>query len=200
MSSPLPQSRARVQRIAEAAVERARLTVVPRVRARTPRVPFVTLISLLLLGGVVGLLMLNTTMQQNSFTANALETRADQLAAQQQGLQMELDELSSPQRVAEQAAELGMVRGTAPAFIDLRSGKITAGNVPPADAESRAPFRTPETQKPRVLAPPPKVKYVDAPQREKRNRDTAAASSSERSTAGSNEGASNARQGDRSNR
>ena len=66
MSTPLPHSRVRVQRIAEAAVERARLTVVPRVRrSRSPRVPFVTLVSLLLLGGVVGLLMFNTTMQQN---------------------------------------------------------------------------------------------------------------------------------------
>ena len=79
MSTPLPHSRVRVQRIAEAAVERARLTVVPRVRtARSPRVPFVTLVSLLLLGGVVGLLMFNTTMQQNAFAATALEQQASE--------------------------------------------------------------------------------------------------------------------------
>ena len=54
MSSPLPQSRVRVQRIAEAAVERARLTVVPRLGSEAPRVPFVTLVSLLLVAGVGG--------------------------------------------------------------------------------------------------------------------------------------------------
>ena len=76
MSSPLPQATPRrVQRIAEAAVERARLSVVPRVRRRAPRVPFVTLVSLVLLGGVVGLLMFNTSMQQNACAAPSLEHR-----------------------------------------------------------------------------------------------------------------------------
>ena len=37
--------------------------------AAAPRVPFVTLVSLMLLGGVVGLLMFNTSMQQASFRA-----------------------------------------------------------------------------------------------------------------------------------
>ena len=62
MSSPAvqPRIRSRVPRIAEAAVERARLTVVPRRRTRAGRVPFVALVSLVLLGGVVGLLLFNT--------------------------------------------------------------------------------------------------------------------------------------------
>ena len=50
MSSPALQPRTRVTRIAQEAVDRARLTVVPRVRTRAPRVPFVTLVSLVLLG------------------------------------------------------------------------------------------------------------------------------------------------------
>ena len=63
MSTLLNQARTRVPRIAEAAVERARLTVVPRTaRRRAPRVPFVTLVSLLLVGGVAGLLFFNTSM------------------------------------------------------------------------------------------------------------------------------------------
>ena len=94
MSSPLPQGRLRVQRIAEAAVERARLTVVPRTRrVRAPRVPFVTLVSLILVAGVVGLLMFNTSMQQNAFKASALEMQAADLQARQQTLETELDKL-----------------------------------------------------------------------------------------------------------
>ena len=64
-------------RIAEAAVERARLTVVPARRgAPAARVPFVMLVSLLLVGGVAGLLLFNTSMQQASFTATAMEDQA----------------------------------------------------------------------------------------------------------------------------
>ena len=57
MSSPALQPRTRVSRIAQDAVDKARLTVVPRVRSRAPRVPFVTLVSLVLVAGVVGLLL-----------------------------------------------------------------------------------------------------------------------------------------------
>ena len=53
MSALINQARNRVPRIAEAAVERARLTVVPRTSSRrAARVPFVTLVSLLLVSGV----------------------------------------------------------------------------------------------------------------------------------------------------
>ena len=38
------------------ALQRARLSVVPRRRVQASRFPFVTLVSLMLLGGVVGLL------------------------------------------------------------------------------------------------------------------------------------------------
>ena len=71
------EARTRVPRIAEAAVERARLTVVPRVpRSRAARMPFVVLVSLLLVGGVAGLLCFNTSMQQSSFQVTALEDEA----------------------------------------------------------------------------------------------------------------------------
>ena len=69
MSTPAVQLRERLPRLAEDAVARARLTVVPRRRVRAARMPFVTLVSLILLGGVVGLLCFNTQMQQASFAA-----------------------------------------------------------------------------------------------------------------------------------
>ncbi len=124
MSSALPQSRVRVQRIAEAAVERARLTVVPRTpRVRAPRVPFVTLVSLLLVGGVVGLLMFNTHMQQTSFTVSSLEAQAAELQSKQQSLEMELDALRDPQRLGVWARKHGMVQPQSPAFL-LMDGTV----------------------------------------------------------------------------
>ena len=78
----------------QAAVERARLTVVPhRRRVRAPRMPFVTLVSVVLLGGIVGLLCFNTQMQQASFAATTLEERASNLSAREQTLHSELQAL-----------------------------------------------------------------------------------------------------------
>ena len=94
MPSPATSAlRQRAPRLAEAAVERARLTVVPRTRTRASKVPFISLVSLLLLGGVVGLLLFNTSMQQSSFTATSLEQRATLLSARQEALGMQLESL-----------------------------------------------------------------------------------------------------------
>ena len=98
MSSPALQPRTRVTRIAQEAVDKARLTVVPRVRSRAPRVPFMTLVSLVLVGGIVGLLLFNTSMQQASFTAARLEDEASVLAAREQALTTQI-ETPSPRRV-----------------------------------------------------------------------------------------------------
>ena len=101
MSALMNQARSRVPRIPEAAVERARLSVVPRAAVdRAARVPFVALVSLLLVAGVAGLLFFNTHMQQTSFTATALEAKAQALAARKQSLTMQLEALRNPQRVA----------------------------------------------------------------------------------------------------
>lgn len=161
MSSPALQPRTRVTRIAQEAVDRARLTVVPRVRTRAPRVPFVTLVSLVLVGGIVGLLLFNTSMQQASFSAANLEDQADSLAAREQTLRMELDDLRNPQRVATEAQQMGMVIPAAPAFLDLRTGKTSGVRTPavPGDAIRLLP---PAPSMPSVLAPAPTVVQVPA--------------------------------------
>ena len=161
MSNPALQPRTRVTRIAQEAVDKARLSVVPRVRSRAPRVPFVTLVSLVLLGGIVGLLLFNTSMQQASFAASSLETQADTLAAREQTLRMELDELRNPQRVAQEAQQMGMVIPAAPVFLDLETGK-TIGVRTPATRENALQLLPPAPVKPAVLAPPPTI--VEVPQ------------------------------------
>jgi cell division protein FtsB len=162
MSSPALQPRTRVTRIAQEAVDRARLTVVPRVRTRAPRVPFMTLVSLVLVGGIVGLLLFNTSMQQASFTASALETEADTLAAREQTLRMELDDLRNPQRVATQAQAMGMVIPSNPVFLDLATGKTT-GVRTPATRENAIQLQPPAPIKPAILAPAPTYVEVPAP-------------------------------------
>lgn len=157
MSTLMNQARNRVPRIAEAAVERARLTVVPRTSSgRAARVPFVTLVSLLLVGGVAGLLFFNTSMQQVSFTATAMEQRAQALDARQQGLQLDLDRLRNPQRVALQAKQMGMVPPPGPAFIRLGDGKVL-GRPMPASLDDSIRVNPLPTRKPRNLSPKTRV-------------------------------------------
>ncbi len=160
MSSPAFQFRSRLPQVAEAAVERARLSVVPRRRVRAARVPFVTLVSLVLLGGVVGLLLFNTSMQQASFAATSLESRAATLAAREQTLKMELDVLRDPQRVARQAQRMGMVTAPTPAFLELSTGTVLGETAPATRLEAlRLDPQAPPM--PSSLNPPPT--YVEAP-------------------------------------
>jgi cell division protein FtsB len=145
--------------IAEAAVERARLTVVPRRRTRSARMPFVMLVSLVLLGGVIGLLLFNTSMQQASFAATALEDQANTLTAREQTLQMELEVLRDPQRVAEHAQNLGMVPAANPVFLRLSDGKVLGERVAATPA-NRLRVRPLPPVKPAVLTPAPIVHEV----------------------------------------
>ncbi len=162
MSLPAPSSRTRVTRLAQEAVDRARLSVVPRVRTRAPRVPFVSLVSLVLVSGVVGLLLFNTSMQQASFTASALEVQADALGGREQTLRMELDQLRDPQRVALLAQQMGMVIPPAPVFIDLETG-ATSGVRVKATPDDAIRLLPPPPRKPDVLAPAATVVEVPAP-------------------------------------
>ena len=150
MSSTAPQRRPAVPRtrltphLTGAALGRARLAVVPRLRSRAPRVPFVMLVSVLLLTGVVGLLLFNTSMQQASFTATRLQDQADVLAAREQALTTQLEELRNPQRLAAEACRQGMVVGPPAVFLDLATGKVSGTPVAavPAPCLGAPPART----------------------------------------------------------
>ncbi len=131
-------ARTRVPRFAEAAVERARLTVVPPRRAigrtQAARTPFAVLVIAMLVAGVVGLLMFNTNMQQASFKATALQEQVNTLTAKEQSLNMALDALRNPQRLAVAAKKLGMVPPGQPAFIRLDGGVL--GTPAPATSDN----------------------------------------------------------------
>jgi hypothetical protein len=172
MSALINVARSRVPRIAEAAVERARLTVVPRGTTRAAKVPFMTLVSVLLVGGIAGLLLFNTSMQQASFAAARLEQRAAALLSQQQTLQMQLEADRDPQQVAIRARRMGMVPASAPAFLRLADGKVL-GNPQPATAADAVRIAPLPTRKPSDLRPAPVIvkpakpekPAADAPQR-----------------------------------
>jgi cell division protein FtsB len=165
MSATTPALRARVPRLAGAALERARLTVVPKRKRRTSPVPFLLVVSMLAVGGVVGLLLFNTSMQQASFAATDLQHQAEVLQARQQTLQMQLDQLRDPQVIALKAQRMGMVIPTSPAVLDLHSGNVLGR---PMAATRLDPLRllAPPPTKPAELDPPARVTVVDRPARE----------------------------------
>lgn len=150
--------RERVPRLAEAAVERARLTVVPTRSSRAARVPFVTLVSLVLVGGIVGLLCFNTQMQQASFAATTLEERAANLSAREQTLQSELQALRDPQHVALLAAQVGMVAPLDACTLTLGGGDATDTCTPATGDNTPNPL-SPAPPKPAVIDPPPIVQF-----------------------------------------
>lgn len=172
MSSPAPHGpsrqptgRQRLPRLAGDAVERARLRVVPRTARPPARVPFIGLVSLILLTGVVGLLLFNTSLQQASFAATALEAEADTLSAREQALRMDIAEQRDPQQIAQRAQRMGMVIPTVPTFLtlggDVRGERVAAaetdrfsiepapapnpyGGLPSAAAPGQAPGQAPD--------------------------------------------------------
>ena len=88
------------------------------------RAPFVGLVVLLIVAGLMALLTLNTAMQQASFTVSRLERQAAALVDREQALAQQVAVEEAPQRLAERAASLGMVPSENPAFIRVADGTI----------------------------------------------------------------------------
>ena len=85
---------------------------------------FLALCALLLLGGFVGVLMLNTAMAKGSYTMRDLQRRSDALTDQQDSLRHTIDSVSGPGPLAQRARELGMVPAETAAFLRLSDGKV----------------------------------------------------------------------------
>jgi hypothetical protein len=124
---------------------------------------FLALCVALLLGGFVGVLMLNTAMAKGSYTMRDLQRRSDALADQQDSLQHTIDSVSGPGPLAQRARDLGMVPAETAAFLRLSDGKVL-GVAKKAKAnerfsvvtESKAPTRsTPVTSTPAPSAGTP---------------------------------------------
>jgi cell division protein FtsB len=124
--------------------------------------PFVTLVSLVLLGGVVGLLCFNTQMQQASFAATSLQTEADNLSAREQTLHDELQHLNDPQQLATRARNLGMVVGEGACTVRL-ADQTTDSSCAPASADDTPRLEANPPKKPAVLNPAPIVVTVPPP-------------------------------------
>jgi hypothetical protein len=90
--------------------------------AAAPRAPFVLLILGLLAGGLVCLLVINTTLDASSFRISQLQQSNTTLAQQEQTLQREVSAAEAPAQIEQLAFQLGMRPVTEMHFLDVGEG------------------------------------------------------------------------------
>ena len=91
---------------------------------RMARLPFLVVLIGAFGVGMAGLLMLNTTLQNQAFEARTLSRSATELTYVQADLEGQLDQVSSPASLALKASTLGMRANPYPAFLVLPSVKV----------------------------------------------------------------------------
>ncbi|MEU9316513.1 septum formation initiator [Streptomyces sp. NPDC048295] len=155
MSGPAGQLKGRAARLAR---------LLPAGPSNAARTPFVLLVVVLLGGGLITLLVLNSALNEGSFRLSELKKRTTGLTDEQQALQRDVDNYSKPDALERRARELGMVPGGSPAFLNpdgtVRGvpAETTAEPVPaPPPAKNSAPAA------PRATAPPATVPASSSP-------------------------------------
>ncbi len=136
------------------------LRLVAHRRSQAARTPFVVVVVLLLLGGLLGLLVLNTVLAQDAFRLHALQVEGRTLADREQALRRQVSDLQSPHALAARATSLGMVPGGSPTFLRLSDGKVLGRSEPavatpplaPAPAAPAAPVAAKPKPKPKAKA------------------------------------------------
>ncbi|KAB2972297.1 septum formation initiator family protein [Streptomyces sp. SS1-1] len=138
-----PELRGRAARLAR---------LLPAGAGRAARAPFVLLVVLLLGGGLIGLLVLNSALSEGAFRLDDLERDTKSLTDEEQSLQRDIDAYSAPDALQRRARELGMVPGGDPAFLGPDG---TVKGVPSAAAVDPAAARDPLVLAPEALAGDP---------------------------------------------
>ncbi len=74
--------------------------------------------------GMLGILVINTSLAQGAFTLGELRSQYGELARTEASLTEEVAALSAPEALETQARALGMVPSTTPAFIQIPDGTV----------------------------------------------------------------------------
>ncbi|MFE9183562.1 hypothetical protein ABUL04_07330 [Micromonospora harpali] len=112
------------ERARAAATPSPRLRVAPPPPVSVPRAPFVALILVLVVGGVLGILLVNTKINENSFRLERLQQQQAKLDVDQQQLDKEIADAKAPGNLTATARRLGMVEAEEPAYIRLPDGRV----------------------------------------------------------------------------
>jgi len=114
-----------------------------RPRPRHKKAPFILLLVGLLGGALISLLMISTTLAEGSFRISNLQQQNTNLARQEQLLSQQVAQAESPAQIAQEAEQFGMQQDPNLRFVNLKTGKIVAGQVSAADSQINVPGYTP---------------------------------------------------------
>jgi hypothetical protein len=101
-----------------------RLRVAPPAPISAPRAPFIAVVIALVIAGVLGILLINTKTNENSFEISRLRDQQTALDTRQQQLDNQLATYNSVGNLDAAAKRLGLVKADAPAYIRLPDGKV----------------------------------------------------------------------------
>jgi hypothetical protein len=101
-----------------------RLRVAPPAPVSVPRAPFVAIVLVVVIAAVIGILVINTKINENAFRLEALQQQQGKLDRTEAQLTKDLADKESPNSLAAAAKRLGMVPADRPAFITLPDGKV----------------------------------------------------------------------------
>lgn len=100
------------------------LRPVPSGQSGLGRLPFMLILAGVLVVGLVGLLMLQTRVQEQSFEVRQLQTQATELSYRQAQIEAQVQQKATPSEIARQATALGMVPNPYAVYIDVRTGSV----------------------------------------------------------------------------
>ncbi|MFC3500441.1 hypothetical protein ACFOOK_05595 [Micromonospora krabiensis] len=122
------------QRPAPAGTRAPRLRVAPPAPVSVPRAPFAALIVVLVVGGVLGVLLVNTKINENAIRLEKLQQHQARLDLEEEALNKQIADSEAPGNLAAQARKLGLVESGEPGYIRLPDGK-TIGVPQPATGQ-----------------------------------------------------------------
>jgi hypothetical protein len=103
-----------------------------------PRTSFILLMGALVVTAVLGVLVLNTKINENSFTLDNLQSQQSTLDGQEQQLSQQLADLESTGNLSAQAARLGLVPAGNPAYLTLPNGRVVGVPQPASGSSTTA--------------------------------------------------------------
>jgi predicted transcriptional regulator len=111
--------------IVRAQTNKAVLRLVPEVKTGqvAGNKTFATFLLAIFITSLLSLLIINTALARDAFLLGQLKQEAQLLTDQREAILREVAAKSSPDQLAERAAQLGMVASTNPRFLDMSVGK-----------------------------------------------------------------------------
>lgn len=141
----------------------ARLLPTGGSRGQAARAPFVLLVVVLLGGGLIGLLVLNSALSEGSFQLDDLKQRTKELTDEEQALQRDIDAYSAPGPFSAAPANWAWCpAGTPPSSTPTAPSRACRAPPPPRPPRSSSPPRRwprrpparPRSHRPPTASPP----------------------------------------------